>query len=106
VKPERKPRSIPFLFRSLRQAAGWSLEVSRRRRRAFAPAKLGKERLKAVIDRSKASCACPPTTGSASSRIRHRRGGAGPLVSAGGTRCRRVGWESFGAGWVTDVRSN
>jgi len=105
VKPERKPRRSHFSSGPCAKRPGWSLEVLRdaavgRSHRA----KLGKERLKAVIDRSKAVLRMPADyrlgivpgsdTGAVEMALWSLLGARGVDVLA---------WESFGAGWVTDV---
>ena len=105
MKPERKPRRSHFSSGPCAKRPGWSLEVLRdaavgRSHRA----KLGKERLKAVIDRSKAVLRMPADyrlgivpgsdTGAVEMALWSLLGARGVDVLA---------WESFGAGWVTDV---
>ena len=105
MKPERKPRRSHFSSGPCAKRPGWSLEVLRdaavgRSHRA----KLGKERLKAVIDRSKAVLRMPADyrlgivpgsdTGAVELALWSLLGARGVDVLA---------WESFGAGWVTDV---
>ena len=46
---------------------------------------------------------CPPTTGSASCRLRYRRRRDGALVAARRAAGDHVAWESFGEGWVSDI---
>lgn len=105
MKPERKPRRPYFSSGPCAKRPGWSLEALRdaavgRSHRA----KIGKERLKAVIDRSKAILGMPPDyrlgivpgsdTGGVEMALWSLLGARGVDVLA---------WESFGAGWVTDI---
>ena len=105
MKPERKPRRPHFSSGPCAKRPGWSLDVLRdaavgRSHRA----KIGKERLKAVIDRSKAVLRMPAdyrlgiVPGSDTGAVEMA------LWSLLGARPVDVlAWESFGAGWVTDV---
>ena len=105
MKPERKPRRPPFSSGPCAKRPGWNLDVLRdaavgRSHRA----KIGKERLKAVIDRSKAVLRMPAdyrlgiVPGSDTGAVEMA------LWSLLGARPVDVlAWESFGAGWVTDV---
>jgi len=105
MKPERKPHRPHFSSGPCAKRPGWNLEVLRdaavgRSHRA----KIGKERLKAVIDRSKAVLRMPADyrlgivpgsdTGAVEMALWSLLGARGVDVLA---------WESFGSGWVTDV---
>jgi len=105
MKPERKPRRPHFSSGPCAKRPGWNLEALRdaavgRSHRA----KIGKERLKAVIDRSKAVLRMPADyqlgivagsdTGAVEMALWSLLGARGVDVLA---------WESFGSGWVTDV---
>jgi len=105
VKPEQKPRRPHFSSGPCAKRPGWNLEalvdavVGRSHR-----AKAGKERLKAVIDRSKAILGMPadyrlgivPASDTGAVEM--------ALWSLLGARPVDVlAWESFGSGWVTDV---
>jgi phosphoserine aminotransferase len=105
MKPERKPRRPHFSSGPCAKRPGWNLELLRdaavgRSHRA----KIGKERLKAVIDRSKAVLRMPADyrlgivpgsdTGAVEMALWSLLGARGVDVLA---------WESFGSGWVTDV---
>jgi phosphoserine aminotransferase len=105
MKPERKPRRPHFSSGPCAKRPGWNLEglrdaaVGRSHR-----AKIGKERLKAVIDRSKALLRMPADyrlgivpgsdTGAVEMAMWSLLGERGVDMLA---------WESFGSGWVTDV---
>jgi phosphoserine aminotransferase len=105
MKPERKPRRPHFSSGPCAKRPGWNLEglrdaaVGRSHR-----AKIGKERLKAVIDRSKALLGMP-----ADSRLGIVPGSdTGAVEMAlwsllGDRGVDMLAWESFGSGWVTDV---
>jgi phosphoserine aminotransferase len=105
MKPERKPARPHFSSGPCAKRPGWNLAalegaaVGRSHR-----AKIGKERLKAVIDRSKTLLRIPTeyrvgiVAGSDTGAVEMA------LWSLLGTRGVDVlAWESFGAGWVTDV---
>ena len=105
MKPERKPNCPHFSSGPCAKRPGWSLEnlrqaaVGRSHR-----AKIGKERLKAVIDRSKAILGMPAdyrlgiVPGSDTGAVEMA------LWSLLGARAvDLLAWESFGSGWVTDV---
>jgi phosphoserine aminotransferase len=105
MKPERKPRRPNFSSGPCAKRPGWHIEallgaaVGRSHR-----AKIGKERIKAVIDRSKALLRMPADyqlgivpgsdTGAVEMALWSLLGARGVDVLA---------WESFGSGWVTDV---
>jgi phosphoserine aminotransferase len=105
MKPERKPARPHFSSGPCAKRPGWNLAaledaaVGRSHR-----AKIGKQRLKAVIDRSKALLRLPKEyrvgivpasdTGAVEMALWSLLGARGVDVLA---------WESFGAGWVTDV---
>ncbi|MGD0948133.1 MAG: phosphoserine transaminase [Candidatus Binatia bacterium] len=105
MKPERKPRRPHFSSGPCAKRPGWNLEALReaavgRSHRA----KIGKERLNAVIERSKAVLRMPADyrlgivagsdTGAVEMALWSLLGARGVDVLA---------WESFGSGWVTDV---
>jgi len=105
MKPERRPRCPNFSSGPCAKRPGWTPEVLRnaavgRSHRA----KLGKERLKAVIARSKQVLGMPADyrlgivpgsdTGAFEMSLWSLLGARGVDVLA---------WESFGQGWVTDV---
>jgi phosphoserine aminotransferase len=105
MKPERKPRRPHFSSGPCAKRPGWNLEALRdaavgRSHRA----KIGKERLNAVIERSKAVLRMPADyrlgivagsdTGAVEMALWSLLGARGVDVLA---------WESFGEGWVTDV---
>jgi phosphoserine aminotransferase len=105
MKPERKPRRPNFSSGPCAKRPGWNLEALRdaavgRSHRA----KIGKERLNAVIQRSKAMLRMPADyrlgivagsdTGAVEMALWSLLGARGVDVLA---------WESFGSGWVTDV---
>jgi phosphoserine aminotransferase len=105
MKPERKPRRPHFSSGPCAKRPGWNLDLLRdaavgRSHRA----KIGKERLKAVIDRSKAVLRMPTDyllgivpgsdTGAVEMAMWSLLGERGVDMLA---------WESFGSGWVTDV---
>jgi phosphoserine aminotransferase len=105
MKPERKPRRPHFSSGPCAKRPGWNLEALRdaavgRSHRA----KIGKERLNAVIERSKALLRMPADyrlgivagsdTGAVEMALWSLLGARGVDVLA---------WESFGEGWVTDV---
>jgi phosphoserine aminotransferase len=105
VKPERKPKRPHFSSGPCAKRPGWSLEALREAALGRSHrAKIGKERLKAVIDRSKALLRVPldyrvgivpgSDTGAVEMALWSLLGARGVDVLA---------WESFGAGWVTDV---
>ncbi len=105
MKPERRPRRPHFSSGPCAKRPGWSLDVLRdaavgRSHRAT----VGKERLKAVIDRSKAVLHMP-----ADYRLGIVPGSdTGAMEMAmwsllGARAVDVLAWESFGAGWVTDV---
>ena len=105
MKPERKPRRPHFSSGPCAKRPGWNLEALRdaavgRSHRA----KIGKERLNAVIERSKAILRMPADyrlgivagsdTGAVEMALWSLLGARGVDVLA---------WESFGSGWVTDI---
>jgi phosphoserine aminotransferase len=105
MKPERKPRRPHFSSGPCAKRPGWNLELLRdaavgRSHRA----KIGKERLKAVIDRSKAVLRMPAdyllgiVPGSDTGAVEMAMWS---LLGARGVDM--LAWESFGSGWVTDV---
>jgi phosphoserine aminotransferase len=105
MKPERKPGRPHFSSGPCAKRPGWSLDALRdaavgRSHRA----KIGKERLKAVIDRSKAILGMPAdyrlgiVAGSDTGAVEMA---LWSLLGARGVDL--LAWESFGAGWVTDV---
>jgi phosphoserine aminotransferase len=105
MKPERKPRRPHFSSGPCAKRPGWTLDALRdaavgRSHRA----KIGKERLKAVIDRSKAILDMPAdyrlgiVAGSDTGAVEMA---LWSLLGARGVDL--LAWESFGAGWVTDV---
>jgi phosphoserine aminotransferase len=105
MKPERKPRRPHFSSGPCAKRPGWTLDALReavvgRSHRA----KVGKERLKAVIDRSKAILRMPAdyrlgiVAGSDTGAVEMA---LWSLLGARGVDL--LAWESFGAGWVTDV---
>ncbi len=105
MKPERKPRRPHFSSGPCAKRPGWSLDALRdaavgRSHRA----KIGKERLKAVIDRSKALLGMPAdyrlaiVAGSDTGAVEMA---LWSLLGARGVDL--LAWESFGSGWVTDV---
>jgi phosphoserine aminotransferase len=105
MKPSRRPLRPEFSSGPCAKRPGWSLEVLKdaalgRSHRA----KVGKDRLKAVIDRSKALLGLP-----ADFRL-----GIVPASDTGAIEMAMwsllgpravdvIAWESFGQGWVTDV---
>ena len=105
MKPERRPQRPHFSSGPCAKRPGWTLTalqgaaVGRSHR-----AKIGKEKLKAVIDRSKAILQMPADyrlgivpgsdTGAVEMALWSLLGARGVDVLA---------WESFGEGWVTDV---
>lgn len=105
MKPERKPRRPHFSSGPCAKRPGWTLDALRdaavgRSHRT----KIGKERLKAVIDRSKAILGMPAdyrlgiVAGSDTGAVEMA---LWSLLGARGVDL--LAWESFGAGWVTDV---
>jgi len=105
MKPERKPRRPHFSSGPCAKRPGWNLEALRdaavgRSHRA----KIGKERLNAVIERSKTILRMPADyrlgivagsdTGAVEMALWSLLGARGVDVLA---------WESFGSGWVTDI---
>jgi phosphoserine aminotransferase len=105
MKPKQRPRRPEFSSGPCAKRPGWSLEALKdaalgRSHRA----KIGKDRLKAVIDRSRALLALPadfklgivPASDTGAIEM--------AMWSLLGPRAVDVlAWESFGQGWVTDV---
>ena len=105
MKPSKRPQRPEFSSGPCVKRPGWSLEalagaaLGRSHR-----AKLGKDRLKAVIDRSRALLGLPDgyvlgivpasDTGAIEMAMWSLLGARGVQV---------LSWESFGQGWVTDV---
>lgn len=105
MKPERKPSRAHFSSGPCAKRPGWTVDaltpaaVGRSHR-----AKIGQERLKAVIERSKAVLGMPTdyrlgiVAGSDTGAVEMA------LWSLLGPRgVDLLAWESFGSGWVTDV---
>ena len=102
----RQARPSSFLVRPLRQAAGLEPDIARHSERSAdrTAAALGKARSPKRSSAPTRCWGCPPTTGWGSSQRptpgqwRWRSG------RCSGTRpVTMLAWESFGAGWVTDV---
>jgi hypothetical protein len=74
------------------------------RRLAVAPRRVGKAKLKAAIETTRAILGVPADYRSASSRPPTPAPSKWPCGRCWArARCTMVAWESFGAGWVTDV---
>ena len=105
TKPQTRPQQPCFSSGPCAKRPGWSVDALRdavvgRSHRA----KIGKERLKAVIDRSKAVLGMP--TDYRLGIVAGSDTGAVEMALwslLGARRVDLLAWESFGEGWVTDV---